>query len=202
MTIRSQIESIFKGKAFERPLFYSYEGGLRFELSEGGSYINQFLTANQKADEICHAIFKQQETVTACLNVYGSKKLLGSLSVFRELRELNILIPKNSEHWSEPDEEDDDLYSHYIAFSASKEIIKSLLWCACASDFGYIKPNPGVVVYLFNLDKEIVVFPYDDRGMDVVGNNHSFLKSLYSEFNQYLLGYNRESMEATFNESS
>ncbi len=202
MTIRSQIESIFKEKAFERPLFYSYEGGLRFELSEGGSYINQFLTANQKADEICRAIFKQQETVTVCLNFYGSKKLLGSLSVFRELKELNILIPKNSEHWSEPDEEDDDFYSHYIAFSASKEIIKNLLWCACASDFGYIQPNPGVVVYLFNFDQEVVVFPYDDRGMDVVGNNHSFLKSLYTKFNQYLLGYDRESMEATFNESS
>ena len=201
MTIRSQIESIFKGKAFERPLFYSYHGGLRFELSEGGTYINQFLTANQKADEICQAIFKQQETVTVCLKFYGSKKLLGSLSVFRALKELNILMPKNSQHWSEPDEEDDDFY-HYIAFNASREIIKSLLWCACASDFGYIKPNPGIVVYLFNLDLEVVAFPYDDRGMDVVGNNHSFLKSLYTEFNQYLLAYDRESMEATFNESS
>ena len=202
MTIRSQIESIFKGKAFERPLFYSFEGGLRFELSEGGSYINQFITATQKADEICQYIFKQQETVNVCINFYGRKKLLASLSVFRELKELNILIPKNSEHWSESAEEDDDFYSHYIAFSASKEIIKSFLWCACASDFGYIKPNPRVVVYLFNLDQEVVAFPYDDRGMDVIGNNHSFLNALYKEFNQYILDYDRESMEATFNESS
>ncbi|TVZ41939.1 uncharacterized protein DUF3885 [Alteromonadaceae bacterium 2753L.S.0a.02] len=202
MTIRSQIESIFKGKAFERPLFYSYEGGLRFELSEGGSYINRFLTANQKAGEICHAIFKQQETATVCLRFYGSKKLLGSLSMFRELKELNILVTQNSEYWSEPDEADDDFYSHYIAFNVSKETIKTLLWCACASDFGHIKPNPRVAVYFFNFDQEVVAFPYDDRGMDVVGNNHSFLKTIYTELNQYLLDYDRESMEATFNERS
>jgi hypothetical protein len=202
MIIRNQIESIFKGKAFERPLFYAYEGGLRFELSEGGSFINQFLTANKKADEICQSVFKQQETVTVCLNFYGSKKLLASLSVFRELKELNISIPKNSEHWSKADEEEDDFYSHYIAFSASIEYLKSFLWCACASDFGYIKPSPGVNVYLFNFDQEVMVFPYDDRGIDVVGNNHSFLKSLYTEFNQYILGYDRESIEVTFNESS
>lgn len=202
MTFRNQIESIFKGKAFERPLFYSYEGGLRFELSEGGSFINQFLTANKKADEICQAVFTEQETITVCLRFYGSKKLLASLSVFRELKELDIAIPKNSEHWSEPDEEDDEFYSHYIVFSAPKESLSSILWCACASDFGSIKPNPSVNVYLFNFNQEVIAFPYDDRGLDIVGNNHSFLEALYTEFKQYILDYDRESMEVTFNESS
>ena len=198
MSIRNQIESIFQDKAFDRPLFYAYEGGLRFELSEGGSYIEQFITANQKANEIAQVIFSDQESISICLKFYGDISLLSSLSVFRKLKELDISIPKNSEHWSEPDEDDDDSLWHYVAFSAPKETLRSLLWCACASDFGYIKPNPGVIVYLFNFEKEVIVFPYDDRGMDVVGNNHDFLKSVYSQFNEYQLDYDRATMEATF----
>jgi hypothetical protein len=41
MQLQKEIEAIFEGKAFLRPLFYSYPGGLRFELSEGGSAIEE-----------------------------------------------------------------------------------------------------------------------------------------------------------------
>jgi len=38
MNLELEIESIFEGKAFFRPLFYSYPGGLRFALSETGAF--------------------------------------------------------------------------------------------------------------------------------------------------------------------
>jgi hypothetical protein len=43
-----------------------------------------------------------------------------------------------------------------------------------------------------------MVFPYDDRGMDVVGPNRSLLAGLYSKHHRYLLGHDLPAMKATF----
>jgi hypothetical protein len=76
---------------------------------------------------------------------------------------------------------------HDIAFKAPTEYLINALWCAFSSDFGCIEPNPMADIYLFNLDKEVMVWPYDDRGMDIVG-----------PFEHYLLDYDREAMDAVF----
>jgi hypothetical protein len=204
MNIRSQIETKFDGKAFKRPLFYNFEGGLRFELSEGGNYLNQFLTAHRKGMEVCSQIFNGCENITICIRVYGGKTLLSSLSILKSLREVGLYPVSGKEHWSEFDEEwhgDEDYAEslwHYIAFQAPSESLVNALWCALASDFGYIEPSPMADVYLFNLDKEVMVFPYDDRGMDIVGPNKPFLKEQYEKFSCYLLDYDREAMDAVF----
>lgn len=204
MNIRAQIENTFDGKAFKRPLFYNYEGGLRFELSEGGNYLNQFVTAHRKAMEICSQIFSGCQNVTICVRVYGGKKLLTSLSALRALREAGLYPMSGKEHWTEFDEEwhgDEDYVDslwHYIAFNASCEYIVNALWCALSSDFSRIKPNPRADIYLFNLNKEVMVFPYDDRGMDIIGPNKQFLKEQYGRFGQCLLNYDKEAMDAVF----
>lgn len=204
MKIQTQIEEKFEGKAFERPLFYRYEGGLRFELSEGGSYLNQFLTAHRKAMEICERIFYTDEDITVCVRVYGGKRLLSCLSALRDLREAGLYPETDKEHWTQFDEEwsGDEDYSnslwHFIAFKATSEYLVNALWCGLASDFGFIKPDPMADVYLFNLPHGIMALPYDDRGMDVVGPNKRFLKSLYDEFGHYLLEYDRDAMDASF----
>lgn len=48
VNLQIEVERIFGCNTFARPLFYSYPGGLRFELSESG-VIDQFLTALRKA---------------------------------------------------------------------------------------------------------------------------------------------------------
>lgn len=58
MNLRAEIDNAFGPQAFARPLFYSWPGGLRFELSETGGMIEQFLTAMRKAITICGDISK------------------------------------------------------------------------------------------------------------------------------------------------
>ncbi len=65
--MRDKIYSAFKGNVFQRALFYNYGGGLRFSLSEGGSYIQQFLTAMQKATLICLDLLACDDSVVCCL---------------------------------------------------------------------------------------------------------------------------------------
>jgi hypothetical protein len=196
MNHRIAIEETFLGRAFLRPLFYSYPGGLRFELSEGGHAIDQFLTAHHKATEICRDIFSGIDNLTICLRVYYFQESAFTYrSTLRELANAGIKIPRSRSIWVEEIAEDCSLL---VAFSASTTLLPRLLWCALSADFGLIHPRPLCSVYLFNLDAHVMAFPYDDRGMDVVGPNPSLLEGLYRKHSAYLLEHDREAMRASF----
>ena len=202
-SIQSRIAETFDGKAFLRPLFYTYPGGLRFELSEGGSAITQFLCALQKATRICAGIFSAAEPITVCFRAHSYG--FSHRSAIRELRDVGIRIPRQREFWLElvptdercQDEDEEDEWWINLAFETTLDLLPNLLWCAFAQDFA-IRPCPRCCVYLFELKTGVLVMPYDDRGMDVVGPNHTKLKALYDTFNANLLDYNRKAMQATF----
>jgi len=196
MNHRVAIEETFLGRAFLRPLFYSYPGGLRFELSEGGHAIDQFLTAHHKASEICRDIFSGIDNLTICLRVYYFQESAFTYrSTLRDLANAGIKIPRSRSIWVEEIAEDCSLL---VAFSASTTLLPRLLWCALSADFGLIRPRPLCSVYLFNLDAHVMAFPYDDRGMDVVGPNPSLLEGLYRKHGAYLLEHDRDAMRASF----
>lgn len=204
MNLRNEIERAFQGTAFARPLYYSYPGGLRFELSETGGIIEQFLTALRKSTTICGDIFSDAETFVVCLRTHSGSHGFMHRAKIQAFRSAGIDIPPERSVWSEEIDveewycEEEPEYWINIAFEAPIASLQALLWCALAKDFGVIEPNPHVDVYLFNLPKQVMVFPYDDRGMDVVGPNAPLLSQLYKRHNQYLLDYDRSAMDATF----
>jgi hypothetical protein len=204
LSLRAEIEDTFQGKVFERPLFYVYHHGLRFELSEGGTPIEQFLSAHRKALTICQDIFVPNGNLVACLRFWNDGSLFAHRKFFRELRMAGVYPTKDRCIWAEPIEEDDRLDESKIewwvnfAFRAPTTLLQNLLWCALVTDFGSISPNPGCLVYLFDINKKIAVMPYDDRGMDVVGEDLDLLLSLYRKHNRYLLDCDREAMDAKF----
>ncbi len=205
MTLKQEIHQIFEGNAFLRPLFYRYSTALRFELSEGGDALAQFLVAYRKAETICLYIFKHSPHITICLKFYGKASLVSSYSLFKRLAEANIRIPKPREMWAEKDDgtnermsDNEDYWYHSIIFNLPVTQLRNVLWCALVRDFGNIRPNPGGIIYLFDLPQHIMIWPYDDRGMDVAGPNRALLKKLYERFSDYLLDYDREAMDAIF----
>ncbi|MBY8934850.1 DUF3885 domain-containing protein [Pseudomonas fluorescens] len=204
MNLRDKIERTFQGKAFARPLFYSCPGGLRFELSETGGIIEQFLTALRKSTTICSDIFADAETFVVCLRTHSGSHGFMHRAAIRAFRSAGIDIPPERSIWSEEIDveewycEEEPEYWINIAFEAPITSVQAFLWCALAKDFGAIEPNPHCDVYLFNLPKQVMVLPYDDRGMDVVGLNAPLLSQLYERHNQYLLDYDRSAMDVTF----
>lgn len=208
MQLQREIEVIFEGKAFLRPLFYSYPGGLRFELSEGGSAIEQFLLALRKAATICADIFPADRPMVVCLRLIAQTNLFANRELLSELRAAGISIPRARCLWSEAASPDDDFDNEdnlswlHIAFEAPASLLQNFLWCAFSTDFGCIRPQPHCLIYLFNLNSRVMVWPYDDRGMDVVGPNHALLSHIYFKHYQNLLDYDRETMVATFEPSN
>jgi hypothetical protein len=52
--------------------------------------------------------------------------------------------------------------------------------------------------YLLSLDRQILFHPYDDHGMDIIGNNRVVLEQIYTKFNDWLLDYDRLTMDEYF----
>ncbi len=61
-----------------------------------------------------------------------------------------------------------------------------------------IQPNPSCDVYLFNRNNNVLAFPYDDRGMDVVGSNRELLFALYEKHQLSLLACDHSEMSTRF----
>lgn len=204
MNLRREIQEIL-GATYKHALFYNFPGGLRFELSEGGSPLDQVLIALRKATAICDDVFDGADRILAHLRKFVPASRFQLRPTLRELQLAGVTIPKDREIWLEKMDEgqggDDDECWLNCAFEIPKSKLQNLLWCALTTDFPPIRPNPRCRVYLLNPDKGIIVHPYDDRGMDVVSRQKSALAGLYERHNDLLLDYDIEAMRQTFAQS-
>jgi hypothetical protein len=204
MSHRDLIAQVFGPGACGNALFYDGPGGLRFEMSEGGAPLDQVLTALRKATEILEFVFCGREVILICLRRHMGT---GPFSLRRPLRELalaGIPIPEQREIWVESvplDErwdENVEEWNAFVAFEFPMARLQSLLWCAFATDFGSFRPNPQCSFYLMDIERCLLAHPYDDRGMDLIGENHELLSQVYFRFNSMLLDHDRATMDKTF----
>jgi hypothetical protein len=204
MNLRGEIERIFGHSLFDRPLFYCYPDGLRFELAEGNTAVQQFLSAHRKALLVAQDAFRGSDYLAVCLRSRTREghgfEVRGFL---HELRAAQIPLPEERAFWVDavhPDnwaDEEEPQVDLTLAFLAPIDLLSNVLWCALASDLG-ISPKLRCSVYLLNLEARVALFPYDDRGMDVVGPNRSTLQQLYAKHQSLLLPYDLPRMQSTF----
>jgi hypothetical protein len=202
MNFRKEIEGIV-GHSYRDALFYNFPGGLRFELSEGGSPLDQVLVALRKATVICDDVFARDEVILLHLQTFAPPSRFRLRAKIRELRLAGVDIPKVRDVWLEKEEDaaaddDDDRYWINCAFEVPAAKLQNMLWSAFTTDFGPLRPNPNCRVYLLNTNRGIVVHPYDDRGMDIISQSKSALAGLYERHSDLLLDYDMEAMHKTF----
>ncbi len=201
---QSQIAQIFGEKALNHGLFYLYPYSLRVELSGSNSYIQMFLRAYERSQAIISFGLGDRQNITICLSFYGGTSLIGKLSVFRSLRSCSITIPKTAEIWqiqqpTDPaDEWMGDLMRTFICFEIKFSQVDLFLWGTLANELG-IRPRSNCRLHLLDLERQILFHPYDDRGMDIIGNDRVLMQQIYLRFNNWLLDYDRSTMDAFFN---
>jgi len=201
LTFKSVIASLTETGSYRDALFYHFPGGLRFELSEGDSPLDQVLTALRKATSICADVFPENSTILVHLQRWLQFSGLALRDTLRALEEAGLAIPAEREIWHEAVDENDiseDGYLVHCAFEVPAAKLQNLLWCALATDFPSLQPNPHCRVYLVDAANGILVHPYDDRGMDIICRRPALLKGLYEKHNRYLLDYDRETMDRSF----
>ncbi len=187
----------FGKNSFQHAVFYSNENCLRFELSEGNGegYVNMFTTALNKGTKIFETVFESTEELSVCLAFPGDS-YLSNFSVFKQLKKLQIEIPKNA-HTLKEWVDDDVWHRNYIFFKTNKSQLQKLLFGKLGAELG-IKPSFWFDLYVYDIDLMVLLHPYDDRGMDVVGTNKFMLKRLYKQYNDWLLKYDIEIMRQWF----
>lgn len=202
--MRERIEAQFGDLALDFALFYNHEESLRFKLSSSSSYIEMFLQAYNRAKSLIDFVFQDRDTVSVCLAFNGAGGYLAHLSIFRALKDCQINIPKEHSTWQKDYQEYDELHHEeylvtrtFICFEIGKPEIPKLLWGTLANELG-IRPRSQCDLYLFDLNTDVLVHPYDDRGMDIIGSNRELLKRTYDKFNEWLPECDRQKIMAYF----
>ncbi|MBP4047419.1 DUF3885 domain-containing protein [Chromobacterium violaceum] len=201
LKLKDGIEGCFAKSVFDLPLFYSNKNSIRIELADDDCSINQFLMAMAIACPIVKDVAGDEYAV--CLRFRLDSSIFELRKEFNALRDAVVLIPKSREIWVESISCDVEGQSGdgawlYIAFHGEPDRIENILWCALSKDLGVVKPSPNVMVYIFNFENEVVIHPYDARGMDISGRNFEYMSSLYFKYRHYLFSYDLDAMSLVF----
>ncbi|MCP4823297.1 MAG: DUF3885 domain-containing protein [Shimia sp.] len=72
-----------------------------------------------------------------------------------------------------------------------------MLWLTLAAELG-IRPRLTTDVYFVDFDHNLVLNPYDDRGMDVADVTKEALRPAFRDFGLWILEWNRPEIQAHF----
>lgn len=196
---KEEIETEFGSQALDFGLFYQIEYALRFELSLGGSSIDQFSVAYDRGRRVLSRAFNGAKRFIFIVSYFGTGSFLSNVSVFRSLKSCGLRISRPYECWAVSKQNKETFLPDertILAFEGTRDQVPYALWGVLAAELS-VKPSLTCLVHIAAPDIGILAHPYDDRGMDVIGSNLPRLKALYSEFNTLLLDYDREKMTKT-----
>lgn len=175
---------------------------LRFELG-GEDFgvvelpVPRFLRALDRARAVADALFPAPFKIVGLTGVPQSQGKQTDLS--RELAKIGFDGGVPLHTWVGPDPRVEDRDWAWAAFDLTNlpHMRDALLWNQIACDMR-VQPHANTMSYLVDLERELVLLAYDDRGMDVLGRDAHWLNPVYKKFNAWLLDFDRPRMEAVF----
>jgi len=193
----AELLRVFGPRALALGLFYVNAPALRLELSREGSWLELFEQAWDRSREVADHVFADTERLVVVVSGRGGAPLLAQRELFRSVRACGVRMQRPRGWWVEPDVDGVAGVRTFVAFTCGREALHRLLWGALAVDLG-VRPRLAGELYVADPARGVLVHPYDDRGMDIIGADHGLLADLYHRFDHYLLDYDRERMDAYF----
>ena len=191
--------AIIFGPDWQRDLWAS-RYRLRFELSQGGSYVNMFTQAYDRARRLARAALPAEQFVAVIAAFPDASEDRGS--AYDLLHEMGVLtIPSEATWtgyvWSGDEEDVEVLPCEHRAVRATWDQADILLWSNIACDIG-VKPKAPVLSKLVDVARGVTVYAYDDRGMDITALSAGPIVELYTRFDAWLLDCDRPRMSEAF----
>lgn len=196
------------GPDWERELWAS-PFRLRFELNQGGAYVNMFTSSYDRARVLARAALRTDDLVGVIAAYPDPKRELGAKwrgwtkgTAFGHLEEMGVPTEPHLATWSgyrSPDQAIDDEAEPWVhrAVRLTWDQADILLWNQVAHDIG-VAPQAPVMSKLVDLEHGVSVDAYDDRGMDVTSIARDTISGLYRQFDKWLLDYDRPRMAEAF----
>ncbi|MEO1583981.1 MAG: DUF3885 domain-containing protein [Planctomycetota bacterium] len=195
-----RMASRFGSTWWQVPLFYSHEYALRFELGRGEHWIEMFESAMRRAKLIVDAALGDSEQAQLGVATWLGRKSMPSKQRKRmalafaeyglpqvEAFEIAVIPPRSKEQ----------AYTWVGATMIPRDHVHRVLWPALSVDFR-VFPSAHCDFYLASEDCDVLIHPYDDRGMDVVSTSRRESQDLYDEYSDWLLDCDRERMDQVF----
>lgn len=198
----AQLDTTF-GPAWSEPgLFYAYEPALRFELAIGAHPIDRFLSAYERAAAIASNVLSGADDLALAISFCADSERPGAtalLRVCRGLRACGLPAPSRPAVRVRPGDQSvgDGLAVFEFAVTIGPEAIARVLWAAIGHDLG-VRPTVSARLYLASLSRGVLLHPYDDRGMDLVGTSVAAIRPFYDRFRDWLLDRDQEKMTRLF----
>jgi len=203
MSFKREFENFYKAnfgkiKLFS-PIFYNFPIGIRFEIGiDGEDRFNYVKQAIYRAVTIFKELFEKENLIYVVVNSFeniSTESKYNNIAVIRSL--IKVIIDEcNYRFVSKSDEFS---CNRYVLKTVVKSIdIHKLLEKIVLSELegeNYLSGS----VYIFNKHSGIMYFLYDNDGLDVVANDKNKLVRIYKKYNEWILDYDREKIEKTFN---
>lgn len=200
------LENDFSNLKIQKPLFYNWPIGLRFEIGPPeigtGLGLNDlyFKEAHKRSIAIFEACFAKDDEVIFVYQQYsdGRKKIKKSNYVLTQIEKTGIVELHDVRDIYEL-EHKCKCWKRVVVHGLSLSDINysNVLLVLINTDFAR-RPSTTGECYFINSTTGLIFNLYDDRGLDVISNRSEVLKTIYERFNQWLLDYDRKDMDSIF----
>ncbi|MCQ6959000.1 DUF3885 domain-containing protein [Mucilaginibacter aquariorum] len=200
----------FPGLKLNKPLFYNWGKALRFDLERNfdndSNSVLYFDEVIKRAVTLYEASFKPNDNAFFILRQYKFKK--GKIRTgnyfFKQLTGLNKVDVSycsiKSFNYSK------DTFNIAIGETLVKQInISNILSAIALSNMPRIKSfekfyniDLPFEIYFINKDKKLIFHMYDNRGLDILGDNVEAIRPMYTTYNNWILDYDRKQMNSLF----
>jgi hypothetical protein len=193
---RQFLNEHFSGYEVKAPLFYNWEYSLRFDLQVGGTDTEEyFKEVYRRSIALFEASFNKNDKAFIVPNQYKIKRSKIKLSSYAFKQVADLKKSEVGYLTRRQLYERDDLWNQAVAKVQIRRVTyQNILKAIANTDFPRV-PRVNTEVFFINLDKKLVYNMYDDRGLDIVAKDMETLRPLYTEFNSWILDYDREAID-------
>jgi hypothetical protein len=191
---------------------------LRFELNQGGRYVNMFTSAYDRARCLARAALPSEHVIAVIADYpnvsmvicdHETEMLHGARwrgrtrrAAYDVLGEMGVPTTPSEATWMGyiyPDQEEDAEARpcEHRAVCVTWDQADILLWNQIAHDIG-VTPQAPVLSKLVDVERGVTVYAYDDRGMDITALSPDPIVELYTRFDTWLLDHDRPRMSQAF----
>lgn len=187
----------------EHPIFYHAPIGIRFEIGgEEDVYIKRGIMRKLQPNPVY--VSKAVDRALTIFNALPKKDLILRIDVYdkKEITKVLKTLQLKTPHETVINKyvEDVEEMTHYELYWSLDDINwseETLIHEIILADIGGLN-SLASSVYLLHPNEKILYHLYDDRGLDVVAKDYEKLFSLYETFNDWILDYDRESINKIF----
>jgi hypothetical protein len=196
------------GPDWQRDLWAS-QYRLRFELSQGGTYVNMFTSGYDRARALARAALPTNEVVGIIAASPYPQREIGAKrrgwskeTAFGLLEKMGVPSESKIAEWvgyCYPHDEVDDEFKPWVhrAVRLTWDQADILLWNQIAHDIG-VTPQVPVTSKLVDMERGVSVYAYDDRGMDITALDKEPITEVHTRFDSWLLDGDRPRISKAF----